>query len=71
MTTRSSTLKPKNIDETISIIAEWHLNVRAFQMSKINDPIWGITSPFGAFNMDEVPLTLCPSYEGIGENIDT
>ena len=43
-------------------ITEWHKKTRAFQMSEMNDKVWGITSPYAVFNRDQVPIALASSY---------
>jgi hypothetical protein len=40
-------------------IQEFHLNTQVLQLSKINDPIWGYTSPYSVFNRDQILIALC------------
>ena len=51
----------KNMENLRASIVEFHLNTRALQLSVINDPVWGYTSPYCVFNRDQVPIALCAS----------
>ena len=39
----------------IDDIREYHINTRALQLSQINDPVYGLTSPEGFFHMTRSP----------------
>ena len=67
----------RHIHESVETIKNFHLNTRAFQISKFNDPIYGYTSLNATFDRDEVPLALGDSNEntlddtGLSEILDT
>ena len=60
VTTRSSLLGAKK-QGTESSIIEHFRQVQSLQLSEMNDSEWGITSPYGVFNRDQVPIALCSS----------
>ena len=47
------------IDTTL----DFHVNMRALQLSEINDPVYGLTSPYNLFTHDQVPIELCPKRQ--------
>ena len=44
-------------------IREYHLNSRVFQLSQMNDPVYGLTSSDGAFSHDQVPIEISDKNE--------
>ena len=54
--------KKGKLVDIVGLIEEYHLCARVFQLSEINDPQFGFTSPEYAYSHDKVPLALCPSY---------
>ena len=58
------------IGERVNVLAcekEWngkieknHVETKAFQLSKTNDPVFGFTSPEWVHGHDQVPMCLCP-----------
>ena len=61
VTNASTALSGPNRRNTERTVVDYLRRARAFQMEEINDPVWGVTSPYGVFNRDEVPIALCPS----------
>lgn len=49
----------------------FHLETRVFQMSKVNDPEWGVAPPECVFNKDQVPIALSPTYASTVDSIGT
>lgn len=47
----------------------FHLETRAFQMSKVNDQVWGIAPPEYVFNKDQVPIALSPTYASTVDSV--
>ena len=61
VTNASTALSGPNRRNTQQTVVDYLRRARAFQMEEINDPVWGVTSPYGVFNRDKVPIALCPS----------
>ena len=74
---KKSILQKASIEESVATITNFHLNTRAFQISKFDDPVYGFTSLEATFNRDEVPLALADKNEytidnkGLSEILDT
>ena len=52
----------------------FHLETKTSQISKINDPVWGVAPPVCVFNKDQVPIDISSAYattvDNTGEEYD-
>ena len=65
----STRMNKKAVSESmLAEIEKYHLNMRMKQLSAINDPVYGFTSPYYVYSHDQVPLELAASRE---DTIDT
>ena len=50
-------------ESMLASIEQYHLSMRMKQLSAINDPLYGFTSPYYVISHDQVPLELAASGE--------
>lgn len=61
-----------NKEEIMNVVRDFHLDMRAFQLSEMNDPVWGFANPAAVCNRDEVPIeiaSLGSTVDDIGVNV--
>ena len=45
----------------MKLVEDFHINTRAFQLTEMKDPVYGIAPPANVFNLDQVPINLAQS----------